>query len=84
MIRKRTLHADRRLGPMWPRVCGTVFLAIGVLSAVSVAESEGFALATHWPELKISTLFILAAIGCFRSRRSLVDTVSENHPDGRG
>lgn len=69
---------------MLARVSGTVFLAIGVLSAVSVAESEGFALATHWPGLTISTLFILAAIGCFRSRRGLVDTVTDNHPDGRG
>ncbi|WP_066560364.1 hypothetical protein [Croceicoccus bisphenolivorans] len=83
-MKKRIVALDRKLGRIWARIGGTVFLVIGLLATMSLVESEGFSLQTHWPGLAIAGLFFLAAIGCFRSRRGLVDTISDSHPDRNG
>lgn len=80
-MRDRIVELDRRLGRIWTRVGGFVFLAIGIGASASLVESEGFSLESHWPGLAIAGLFFLAALGCFRSRRGLIDTISDSHPD---
>ncbi|AKM08879.1 hypothetical protein [Croceicoccus naphthovorans] len=83
MIRKRMIAADRKLGRFWARVCGTVFLMIGLFALISLIDSQGFSVTTHWPGLAIAGLFFLAAVGCFRSRAGLADTLSDNLPGKR-
>ena len=38
---------------------------------------EDFTLAAHWPVLAMSSAMLIAAVVCFRSRPSFLDTMSE-------
>ena len=84
VIRRRLIAVDLRLGRAWSRLGGVIFLAIAGFSTISLIESRDFSLASHWPGLAIAGLFFIAAIACFRSRRGLMDTISDNHPSRGG
>lgn len=82
-MRDKIVAWDRKLGRVWAKLGGSLFLLIGIGALVSLITTEGFGIATHWPGLAIASLFFVAAWFCFRSRLGLVDTISDNHPESR-
>ena len=76
-VGSRIERLDRKLGTLLARVAGSIAALGGIGAAWSVLTLEDFTLAAHWPVLAMAAVLLLVAVACFRSRPSLLDTLSE-------
>lgn len=81
-MRQRLQMLDRRLGRIWSRICGAIFLLIALCATITLVDSKSLALHRDWPGIVIAALFWAAGYACFRSRQSLSDGLSDG-PQGR-
>ncbi|GEM_PF-3568247 len=71
-------RTDRKLGKLWSRLGGTIFLVLGFAVLLSALAMEDFTIATYWPVVGGACLFWLLAWLCFRSRDGLIDTLVDS------
>jgi hypothetical protein len=79
MDRRESLieRIDRRLGMLWARFCGTLLGLGGAMAIFSAATLPDFSFGKYWPVLAMGAVLLAGAAACFRSRRSLLDQLSE-------
>ena len=70
---------DVKLGRIWSRIGGALFLIIGSAMLLALLGTDDFTFSGYWPMIAGIVLCFLLSWACFRSRGGLLEKLGDTH-----